>query len=64
MNPLREITYRARRLLINVYGPPQLDEKHDPVVQLDQEHEDELREEALDEERASTDEDRADTGSS
>lgn len=45
MNPLRELAYRAKLLLLHIYGPPQLDEDHDPVVQLKREHARELREE-------------------
>lgn len=45
MNPLKEISYRARRVLLAIYGPAELDEEHDPIKQLDREHEQELREE-------------------
>ena len=45
MNPLKEFAFQARKALLNIYGPPQLDEEHDPVEQLKREHEQEIREE-------------------
>lgn len=52
MNLLREFTYRAKKLLIGIYGPAQLDEQHDPLVRLDREHEREVRSEEAAEEAA------------
>lgn len=45
MNPLKEIAYHARKALLTIYGPAELDEEHDPIKQLEREHEQELREE-------------------
>jgi hypothetical protein len=45
MNVIHELVYRAKLVLVNLYGPPTLDEEHDPIVQLKRDHEQELREE-------------------
>lgn len=38
MNPLRELAYRAKVVLLKLYGPADLEKEHDPVVQVKQEH--------------------------
>ena len=39
MSVFRDAAYWARRVLMGLYGPAELDEKHDPVEQLKREHE-------------------------
>ena len=38
MRVLRWIVYKVRLLLLSIYGPAELDEEHDPIVQLKKEH--------------------------
>lgn len=38
MRLLRWIAYKVRLLLLGLYGPPRLDDEHDPIVQLKKEH--------------------------
>ena len=38
MRVLRWIEYRVRLLLLGLFGPPRLDDEHDPIVQLKREH--------------------------
>ncbi|MGV1003230.1 MAG: hypothetical protein ACOYEV_00385 [Candidatus Nanopelagicales bacterium] len=39
MNPFGELFYQAKRFLLGALGPATLDEEHDPVEQLQREHE-------------------------
>ena len=48
MNPLSEVAHWVKRTLYNIYGPAELDEKHDPIKQMDRDHE---REKAAEEDR-------------
>ncbi len=45
MNVLKWLRFKTEKTLIQAYGPPDLEPEHDPVVQLDREYEQEVREE-------------------
>ena len=53
MSVFRDAAYWAKRVLMGLYGPAELDEKHDPVEQLKREHERDVQaEEAANERQA------------
>jgi hypothetical protein len=38
VNALSWLGYKTKLALLKVYGPPRLDDEHDPIVQLKEEH--------------------------
>lgn len=38
MKALEWIGYKAKLIGLGVFGPPRLDDEHDPIVQLKEEH--------------------------
>lgn len=45
MSFIRELAYRAKLVLLSIYGPAELDEEHDPVSQLKRDRDEERVEE-------------------
>lgn len=43
MNIFRWLRLKTSKTLVNIYGPPTLDEDHDPIVAADREFAEEVR---------------------